>query len=167
MSRDVTLIMQSIRDRDEHAAAERLSLNYRESRRLASMRPAAEPPGQSLDATALVHEAYLRSAGREDPGWDNRGQFFAASAEAGAECEIQFQHALIPALTNFTLGWPIAPACCGTRFACNWPGRTRQRRAQANRFLPNLNINPPWERAASDRVDSWLCWLTVLAYERN
>ena len=55
---------------------------YSELRRLARKKMAQEKPGQTLQTTALVHEAYLRLVGGEDPGWDNRGHFFAAAAEA-------------------------------------------------------------------------------------
>src|SRR5205823_11337310 len=60
-----------------------LPLVYAELRRLAAQRLAHEKPGQTLDATALVHEAYLRLVGTgPEPGWDGRGHFFAAAAEA-------------------------------------------------------------------------------------
>lgn len=59
-----------------------MPLVYGELRRLAHIRMASERPGQTLQATALVHEAYVRLLGTEDPGWDNRGHYFAAAAEA-------------------------------------------------------------------------------------
>jgi RNA polymerase sigma factor (TIGR02999 family) len=61
-----------------------LPLVYEELRKLAAQRLAQEKPGQTLQATALVHEAYLRLVGQEDPGqhWNSRGHFFAAAAEA-------------------------------------------------------------------------------------
>jgi RNA polymerase sigma factor (TIGR02999 family) len=65
---------------DRHAAAELLPLVYDELRALAAARMAAEAPGQTLQATALVHEAYLRLAGKQR--FDGRGHFFAAAAEA-------------------------------------------------------------------------------------
>ena len=68
---------------DPHAAARLLPLVYEELRRLAACRLAREPSGQTLQPTALVHEAYLRLVGsRGDDGWDGRGHFFAAAAEA-------------------------------------------------------------------------------------
>ncbi len=80
---DVTSILNAIDSGDAHAAARLLVLVYGELRRLAAQRLAHEKPGQTLDATALVHEAYLRlvgdGAGRS---WDNRGHFFIAAAEA-------------------------------------------------------------------------------------
>jgi RNA polymerase sigma factor (TIGR02999 family) len=68
---------------DPHDAARLLPLVYEELRRLAACRLAREPSGQTLQPTALVHEAYLRLVGgRGDEGWDGRGHFFAAAAEA-------------------------------------------------------------------------------------
>lgn len=81
---DVTRILDAIQHGDPHAARELLPLVYDELRKLAAARLAQEKPGQSLQATALVHEAYLRLVGNEphDQSWDNRGHFFAAAAEA-------------------------------------------------------------------------------------
>jgi RNA polymerase sigma factor (TIGR02999 family) len=80
---DVTRILSDIERGDPAAASELLPLVYDELRRLAAHRLAHEPPGQTLQATALVHEAYLRLVGSDDGrGWDSRGHFFAAAAEA-------------------------------------------------------------------------------------
>jgi RNA polymerase sigma factor (TIGR02999 family) len=79
---DVTQILEAIDAGDSEAAEKLLPLVYEELRRLASQKIRQEKPGQTLQATALVHEAYLRLVGKEDPGWDNRGHFFAAAAEA-------------------------------------------------------------------------------------
>jgi RNA polymerase sigma factor (TIGR02999 family) len=80
---DVTQILNAIEAGDPHAAAELLPLVYDELRRLAAARLAGERPGQTLDATALVHEAYLRLVGGHQPReWSGRGHFFAAAAEA-------------------------------------------------------------------------------------
>ncbi len=85
---DVTRILNAIEQGDAHAANQLLPLVYDELRKLAAQKLAREKPGQTLDATALVHEAYMRlvaSGGRESPEkplWDNRGHFFAAAAEA-------------------------------------------------------------------------------------
>jgi RNA polymerase sigma factor (TIGR02999 family) len=80
---DVTHILSAIERGDPHAAEQLLPLVYDELRRLAAQRLAHEKPGQTLQATALVHEAYLRLVG-PDPArnWDSRGHFFAAAAEA-------------------------------------------------------------------------------------
>ncbi len=67
----------------QHAADELLPLVYDELRKLAALRLVHEQPGQTLDATALVHEAFLRLMGKgAQPAWDNRGHFFAAAAQA-------------------------------------------------------------------------------------
>jgi RNA polymerase sigma factor (TIGR02999 family) len=80
---DVTRILSAIQQGDSHAAEQLLPLVYAELRRLAAEKMAQESPGQTLQATALVHEAYLRLVGGEQPPrWDSRGHFFAAAAEA-------------------------------------------------------------------------------------
>jgi RNA polymerase sigma factor (TIGR02999 family) len=80
---DVTQILQAIEAGDPKAAAELLPLVYDELRTLAAARLADEKPGQTLQATALVHEAYLRLVGGgQHDGWNGRGHFFAAAAEA-------------------------------------------------------------------------------------
>jgi RNA polymerase sigma factor (TIGR02999 family) len=80
---DVTGILSAIEQGDPHAAEQLLPLVYDELRKLAAARMAAEPAGQTLEPTALVHEAYLRLAGGEQArDWDSRGHFFAAAAEA-------------------------------------------------------------------------------------
>jgi RNA polymerase sigma factor (TIGR02999 family) len=80
---DVTQILDAVARGDRQAAGQLLPQVYDELRRLAAQRLAQERPGQTLQPTALVHEAYLRLVG-DDPGrpWDNRGHFFAAAAEA-------------------------------------------------------------------------------------
>jgi RNA polymerase sigma factor (TIGR02999 family) len=80
---DVTRILDAIQQGDPHAAEQLLPLVYEELRCLAAHRLAQEAPGQTLQATALVHEAYLRLVDTDQPqGWDSRGHFFAAAAEA-------------------------------------------------------------------------------------
>ena len=80
---DVTRILSSIEHGDPKAAEQLLPLVYDELRRLASAKFAHEQPGQTLQATALVHEAYLRLVDQEQAQhWDSRGHFFAAAAEA-------------------------------------------------------------------------------------
>jgi RNA polymerase sigma factor (TIGR02999 family) len=80
---DVTRILSAIEQGDPHAAAQLLPLVYDELRQLAAHRMAQEAPGQTLQATALVHEAYLRLVDVETiQHWDSRGHFFAAVAEA-------------------------------------------------------------------------------------
>lgn len=81
-SDEVTPLLQRISQGDPHAAEELLPLVYDELRRLAAARMARESPGQTLQATALVHEAWLRLGGENQPAWANRAHFFAAAAEA-------------------------------------------------------------------------------------
>ena len=79
---DVTRILNAIDRGDERAAHELLPLVYEELRLLAAQKLSHEPPGQTLQATALVHEAYIRLVGDEGRNWQNQGHFFAAAAEA-------------------------------------------------------------------------------------
>lgn len=80
---EVTRILSAIEQGDPHAAEQLLPLVYDELRQLAATRLAQEKPGQTLQATALVHDAYLRLVGADEKSsWENRGHFFAAAAEA-------------------------------------------------------------------------------------
>jgi RNA polymerase sigma factor (TIGR02999 family) len=80
---EVTRILSAIDQGDPHAAEQLLPLVYEELRQLAAQKLAQEKPGQTLQATALVHEAYLRLVGADrGQRWDSRGHFFAAAAEA-------------------------------------------------------------------------------------
>jgi RNA polymerase sigma factor (TIGR02999 family) len=80
---DVTRILSAIEEGDAQAAEQLLPLVYDELRRLAAQKMARESSGQTLEATALVHEAYLRLVDTEKiQHWDSRGHFFAAAAEA-------------------------------------------------------------------------------------
>jgi RNA polymerase sigma factor (TIGR02999 family) len=80
---DVTRILSAIEQGDPSAAEQLLPLVYKELRKLAGQKLAQEKPGQTLQATALVHEAYLRLVeGDEDKHWNSRGHFFGAAAEA-------------------------------------------------------------------------------------
>ncbi len=79
---DVTRILHALERGDERAADRLLAAVYDELRRLASARMRREKPGQTLQATALVHEAYLRLVGDDGADWRNRAHFFAAAAEA-------------------------------------------------------------------------------------
>ena len=79
---DVTRILNAIEEGDEKAAGELLPLVYEELRILAAQKMAQEKPGQTLQATALVHEAYLRLVEAKDQSWNSRGHFFKAAAEA-------------------------------------------------------------------------------------
>jgi RNA polymerase sigma factor (TIGR02999 family) len=79
---EVTRILNAIEQGDAKAADELLPLVYEELRRLAGLKMSQEPPGQTLQATALVHEAYIRLVGAENQNWSSRGHFFAAAAES-------------------------------------------------------------------------------------
>src|SRR5687768_16557508 len=80
---EVTQILSAISQGDPRAAEQLLPLVYEELRKLAAQRLAQEKPGQTLQATALVHEAYLRLVDTDrDQVWNSRGHFFAAAAEA-------------------------------------------------------------------------------------
>ena len=84
---EITQILTAIEQGDPHAAEQLLPLVYDELRKLAAQKLAHEKPGQTLDATALVHEAYLRLIGDQPAAqardqWNSRGHFFAAAAEA-------------------------------------------------------------------------------------
>lgn len=81
-SRPLTDVLRAAGTGDRKAAAELLPLVYAQLRDLARSRMAKVPPGNTLQPTALVHEAFVRLIGKEDPGWENRGHFFAAAAEA-------------------------------------------------------------------------------------
>jgi len=79
---NVTRILNAIEHGDEKASEKLLPLVYDELRRLAAQKMSHERPGQTLQATALVHEAYIRLVGDEEPIWESRRHFFAAAAEA-------------------------------------------------------------------------------------
>lgn len=75
-------MLEAVQQGDPKAAEEILPLVYDELRKLAAHKLASEAPGQTLQATALVHEAYLRLIGKDDPQWSGRRHFFGAAAEA-------------------------------------------------------------------------------------
>ena len=79
---EVTRIINAIQQGDGQASEELLPLVYEELRLLAAQKLSHEQPGQTLQATALVHEAYIRLVGNEPQDWNSRGHFFAAAAEA-------------------------------------------------------------------------------------
>jgi len=79
---DLTRVLSALEQGDPHAADSLLPLVYDELRKLAALKMAQEAPGQTLQPTALVHEAWVRLAGAHDQPWNSRGHFFAAAAEA-------------------------------------------------------------------------------------
>lgn len=78
----VTQMLKQVSAGDPRAASELLPLVYAELRKLAQSRMAKTPPGNTLQPTALVHEAYMRMVGSDAPSWNSRGHFFAAAAQA-------------------------------------------------------------------------------------
>ena len=78
----ITQLLEAAKAGNRNAASDLLPLVYEELRKLAAARMARLPAGQTLQATALVHEAYMRVVGGEDPGWDSRAHFFGAAAQA-------------------------------------------------------------------------------------
>lgn len=79
---DVTQVLEAMKAGDAQAAGRLIALVYDELHRLAEQKMANESPGQTLQATALVHEAWLRLGGPDQPCWENRGHFYAAAAQA-------------------------------------------------------------------------------------
>ena len=79
---DITLILKAVQQGDPKAAAELFPLVYEELRKVAGQKVAHEAPGHTLQPTELVHEAWLRLAGPQNPEWQNRSHFFGAAAEA-------------------------------------------------------------------------------------
>src|SRR6478609_4522615 len=79
---DITVMLRSVQDRDLEGADKLLPLVYEDLRRVASHRMAQQPAGHTLQATALVHEAFLRLVGNPGQTWTNRRHFFAAASEA-------------------------------------------------------------------------------------
>lgn len=79
---DVTQILARVERGDSEAAEQLLPLVYDELRKVAAHKMSLQPPGQTLQATALVHEAYLRLVGSEEKRWESRRHFFSAAAEA-------------------------------------------------------------------------------------
>ena len=84
-SEKLTETIAAVRSGDRKAAADLMPLLYGELRSLGKALIRRQPPGQTLQATALVHEAYAKLVGSTDPGWDGRGHFFAAAAQAMRE----------------------------------------------------------------------------------
>ncbi len=79
---DITQMLAAVSKGEAHAADDLLNALYEELRRLAAIRLSQEKPGQTLQATALVHEAWMRLVGKGDAQWENRAHFFGAAAEA-------------------------------------------------------------------------------------
>ncbi|MFO0547586.1 MAG: sigma-70 family RNA polymerase sigma factor [Polyangiaceae bacterium] len=91
MTPEVTQILKGLARGDRQAAAELLPIVYAELRRLAAAQMGRLRPGQTLQPTAVVHEAYFKLVGGEDPGWEGRGHFFGAAAQAMRELIVDHQ----------------------------------------------------------------------------
>ncbi len=89
---NVTRILSQVQAGQAQAAEELLPLVYEELRSLAARQMSAETPGQTLQPTALVHEAYVRLVGSDAPGWDSRGHFYAAAARAMRQILVNRAH---------------------------------------------------------------------------
>ncbi|MFO0892486.1 MAG: ECF-type sigma factor [Isosphaeraceae bacterium] len=131
---DLTRLLDAAAAGDRRAAADLLPLVYDELRKLAAARLAGEAPGHTLDATALVHEAYLRLVG--DQRFDGRGHFFAAAAEAMRRILVDHARARMTAKRGAAGGWPstwtVFPAPTPTRMSSRsttpstaWPRSSR------------------------------------------
>jgi ECF sigma factor len=155
---EVSRILSDLARGDAHAAGQLLPLVYEELRKLAAARMAEEAPGNTLDATALVHQAYLRLVGPADAArWDNRGHFFAAAAEAmrrilveAARRKRREKHggdrqriALDAAQPAATTSSPSMQPSLG------WRPRIRKRRSSSNSAtspgFPSRRRHWPWE----------------------
>jgi len=140
---DVTRILSAIEQGDPDASAQLLPLVYEELRKLAAQRLAQEKPGQTLQATALVHEAYLRLVGAPGAvgGWSGRGHFFAAAAEAMRRILVEQARRRNAAKRGGPAGWS-----CTSR-----PSRPRGR---TGRSLPCTTSWTAWRRSIR-RPPAW------------
>jgi len=101
---DVTRILAAIEQGDARAADELLPLVYQELRRLAAQKMSHEPPGQTLQATALVHEAYIKLVGSEAQDWSGRTHFYVVAAPSikySVSPKIQYKQIIQPNLQNY------------------------------------------------------------------
>ena len=114
---DVTRILNAIEGGDPKAADELLPLVYEELRLLAAQKLSNERPGQTLQATALVHEAYIRLVGAEAQNWDSRGHFFAAAAEAMRTRPCLWSSVMRNTLpiVSASIMWPLVQISTGPR----------------------------------------------------
>ena len=99
---DITRMLSRVQERDPKAAEELLPLVYEELRRLAASKMAHQPPGQTLQATALVHEAWLKLPGNSNASWRDRQHFFRTAAEAMRQIAEGFRGGCGPAAAS---GW--------------------------------------------------------------
>ena len=147
---EVTRILSAIEQGDPHAAEQLLPLVYDELRKLAAQKLAQESPGQTLQPTALVHEAYLRLVNVErQQHWDGRGHFFAAAAEAMRRILIEsarskarekrggdWHRVDFEDLDAATSGRPTSSCRWSTMSCAGWPLLGWPRRSRARRSRP-------------------------------
>ena len=175
---DVTRILSAIEDGDPHAAKELLPLVYDELRKLAAEKLAREKPGQTLQATALVHEAYVRLVDVEKAQeWNSRGHFFAAAAEAMRRILIESARRKMTdkhggGLQHFDLGDVEIPAPAGAerwlilddalaRLAVEDPGAAKI----ANlRLFAGLSIEDAAEATGISRATAFRHWTYARAW---
>lgn len=138
---DVTRILSAIERGDAKATDELLRLVYEELWLLAAQKLSHESPGQTLQATALVHEAYLRLVGDDPQRWDNRGHFFKATAEAMRRILVDSARRKKSLKRGGTLQRVELDTCCAT--GRGWlSGRHRCRREPEARGSPHTRHSP-------------------------
>lgn len=182
---DATRLLEAATAGDRRAAADLLPLVYDELRRLASARMAAESPGHTLDATALVHEAYLRLLG--DQQFDGRGHFFAAAAEAmrrilveSARRRATTKRGAIGSGFRSPKTWsPVAKTRTSsvfTRWSINWRPTTHGPRNSSNstssrgsrwNVRPRCSASPSGSRTGTGRSPEPGCSATWAGTENN
>ena len=139
---EVTRILNAIDQGDAQAANDLLPVVYDELRRLAAERLSHEKPGQTLQATALVHEAYLRLVGGGDVQWSSRAHFFAAAGEA-----MRRILSIRPANEE--------PKSVGvTASRCRWPKTSRSPSRLRRKFWPSTRRSHAWSSA----IARWPTW---------
>ena len=138
---DVTRILDAIGQGDPKAVDQLLPLVYQELRKVAAYKMAGEPPGQTLQPTALVHEAWLKLVGQGDRKWQDRNHFFAASAEA--------MRRILVDNARRKRTQPTAAATCESIWTMSsWPSRTMTCSSRSTTPWKNLpspiNKKPSW-----------------------
>ena len=157
---DVTRILQSIEQGDPNAAEELLPLVYDELRKLAAARMAHEAPGQTLQATALVHEAWLRLTGSNRQQWHGRAHFFGAAAEAMRRILIdkarrKASQKRAPFRASFSAGVGLSAEIFSITA---WIGRVSARRATSSQARSNFVLMSFGSRTSKRSIASPACW---------
>ncbi len=138
---DVTRILSQIEHGDGHAAAQLLPLVYEELRKLAAAKMAEEKPGQTLQATALVHEAYIRLVDtKKVQHWNSRGHFFGAAAEAMRRVLVEAaRHKMRPNMAENIVAFP-------------WRMYVRSPRCRRTNFSTSMRLSAAWKPATRSRL---------------